>query len=138
MTGQIDAGGPASDDAGMPATGLDVARRYFERAAAGDIVGMARCIHPEAVLVPVDKPEQEFDREGFVRFVERTGAMKSASTLRDVDERRVVVSGQVRWPLPGGGHRHSDAHWAIVVRDGLLYREWPTESIEAAIDRLTD
>ena len=39
-----------------------------------------------------------------------------------IDDSAVLVSGQIRYPLPNGGFGHGERTWVLTYKDGLLYR----------------
>lgn len=115
-----------------------LARNVFDALEHGEYRRLIDLMHPEAIVVPAADPDQAFDRERFVAFLQKTIASKTAATYEPLDDTRVIVTGRIRWPVPSGGHRDSAAVWAMTFRDGLLYRQWPAASVEDAARALDD
>ena len=134
MTLTIWTGGTGDDASDMSAASRApslaarrVVEEMFECAAAAQQELITKLLHSEAVIVPLHSPERVVRSSQFADYVrERTEGVKyrqaHAHRIDEVEPGRFLVSGSVRWSSPAGGFTDTTAFWAVVVRDGLVYR----------------
>jgi len=107
-------------------------------AAAGHQESMIDHFHPDVVVVPYLSPGRVLGHGDFLAYVgEQTAGASMREARADhidrVADGRFVVTGRVRWSRPGGGFFDSPAAWAVVVRDGAIYRLKAVASREDAV-----
>jgi hypothetical protein len=108
----------------------------FRLAEEGEFACITELIHPDARITPVTAPEQR-DAAGIREYLEVAIPDLIYHDVQPycfepVADDRVAVHGQLRWEMPRGGFKIFTATWALVFKDGLLYRGWPCESLEEA------
>lgn len=99
----------------------------FDYAAAAQQELIAQLLHPEAIIVPLFHPERVVGPAEFPDFVREQldWARYREAHAHDIVEAepgRFLVAGCVRWSSRAGGFIDTTAFWAVVVRDGLIYR----------------
>ncbi len=117
-----------------------LARQFFRRSASGRQAESLDWLHPDAQIVPsydesitVSRP----DLEAHLMSKAAPAVMEAfADKYRPLDDERIVVEGQVRLRQAGGGFAYRPAVWALIFRDGLLYRSWALTSVVEAEARL--
>jgi hypothetical protein len=114
-------------DAPLDTPAHSVVREMFQYTAKGQQQKIAVLIHPEAIVIPLQHPERVVGSADFRDYVrEQTKGAQyryvRAHAIDEVAPGRFIVSGNVRWSSRLGGFTDSAAFWAIVVRDGLVYR----------------
>jgi hypothetical protein len=113
-----------------------LARRMFRHVEHGEHPLVAAFIHPDARIIPVTAPVER-DAAGIREYIEVSVPKLIYRDVRafcyePVTDDRIAVQGQLRWELEEGGFRIFTATWALVFKDGLLFRSWPCDSLEAA------
>jgi hypothetical protein len=119
-----------------------LARQMFRYAEEGEHHLVAGFIHPDARIIPVTAPVER-DAAGIREYVEVSVPKLLYRDVRafcyePVTDDRIVVQGQLRWELEEGGFRIFTATWALVYKEGLLFRGWPCDSLEDARRQLAD
>jgi hypothetical protein len=116
-----------------------LARQLFDRSQRGDQADSVPALHPEAEIAPSYDPSSVVSRDDFVahlqsgdepRVVDATGHV-----YRPLDDERIIVEGRVRVRQENGFADRSIV-WALVFRDGLLYRSWAVKNVAQAETRL--
>jgi hypothetical protein len=117
-----------------------LAREFFARSVLGHHEQNVPFLHPEAEIVPTHDPTTlETPRElaaHLQRRLEPRVLEARGDVFTPLDNARVVVEGHVRMTRPGGGLDARPTVWALVFRDGLLYRAWALRSVLEAELRL--
>ena len=115
------------------------ARAFFERAARSAQPESIAFLHPEAEVTPSFDPTLTLSpAELAVHFSARKEPRSTeayANTYHPLDEERVIVEGQVVVRQDGLSD-YRPVVWAMVFRDGLLYRSWALSSVREAEARL--
>ena len=98
----------------------------FKRASEGRSLLSVDLIHPEAVVVPHTDPPVALTASEIVEMVDRYQRDRPiyeahAHEIRSVGDGRYVVVGRTRMSR-GNGFVDDPAAWAIVIKDGKLYR----------------
>jgi len=57
----------------------------------------------------------------------------TASAVHALGEGMFAVEGRIRWSMPMGGFSDSGAAWALVIRDGLVFRMKGVASLAEAL-----
>ena len=105
-----------------------VVRRLFELSGEGRQAEISDFLHPEAIVVPSNMdPGREVTATEFRHyardFLHGVSIHESIATdVVKVDQGRFVVSGRIVWSMPNGGFADRGAAWAVVVKDGLVFR----------------
>jgi hypothetical protein len=99
-------------------------------------------LHPEAQIAPSYDASivvSRADLEAHLMSEAEPAVMEArADKYTPVDDERVIVEGQVRIRRGGGGgFDYRPAVWALIFRDGLLYRSWAVGSVLDAEARLS-
>jgi hypothetical protein len=117
-----------------------LARELFHRSASGRQAENLSWLHPDARIVPsydasitVSPPDLEAH---LMSEAEPAVLEARADTYTPVDDERVIVEGQVCVRRAGGGFDYRPTVWALIFRDGLLYRSWALRSVGDAEARL--
>jgi len=111
----------------QPRSARDVVEEMFSYAAASEQPRIETLLHPEAIVVPLFDPERVVRLEEFAEYVREqtewaTFKEAHAHQIDEIEPGRFLVAGVVRWSHRAGGFTDSTAHWAVVVRDGMVYR----------------
>ena len=117
-----------------------LARELFHRSASGQQAENLSRLHPEAQIVPsydASLAVSPADLEAHLMRGAEPAVMEArADKYTPVDDERVIVEGQVRIRRAGGGFDYRRTVWALMFRDGLLYRSWAVRSVGDAEARL--
>jgi hypothetical protein len=122
----------------MSADDEQLIRTVFEGAAgrrsnlSGDVV------HDDALVMPHVDPPVALSKDEIIRFVDdrqRNTPMYEAHAheIRRVGNGRYVVVGRTRISRGASGFVDTAAAWAIVVKDGKLFRVKGTSTAEEAL-----
>lgn len=129
---------------GRPSMNVDddehLIRTVFDRAAEGRNLLSADVVHEQAVVIPHVDPPVALTRDEIIRFVaehQHDSSMYEAHAqeIRRVGPGRFVVVGRIRISR-GSGFADTSAAWAIVVKDGKLFRVKGTTTADEAMDVL--
>ena len=119
-----------------------LAREFFARSAEGHHERNLPFIHPEAEIAPTHDPSVIVSLAEVAAHLQRDMEPRVLDARGDVftplDDARIIVEGNVRVTRPGGGFDAYPAVWAMVFRDGLLYRGWALRSVNEAERRLAE
>jgi hypothetical protein len=116
-----------------------LARRIFRLLSDGRFLEVPALVHPEAIIEPAARPGTSITgRESYVAYMQQrlsdsTVRDVKASSFHPVDERRIVVSGRLRWSNPGGGFRDSPVSWVLEFDEGLLKRSRHAPTLEEGL-----
>ena len=115
-------------------------RTVFRRAAEGHSLLSADVLHEQAIVVPHVDPPVALRRDQAIAFVkehQRASPMYEAHAqdVRQVGPGRFVVVGRIRMSR-GSGFADTSAAWAILLKDGKLFRVKGTSTAEEALDVL--
>jgi hypothetical protein len=115
-------------------------RTVFERAAEGRAMLSTDMVHEEAVVIPHADPPVALTGNAIISFIEAHRHElpmyeAHAQEIRQVGPSRFVVVGRIRMSR-GAGFADTPAAWAIVIKDGKLFRVKGTSTAEEAIDVL--
>ena len=117
-----------------------LAREFFRRSAEGHHERNLPFIHPEAEIAPTHDPSIIASPAGVAAHLQSDMEPRVLDARGDVftplDNARIIVEGHVRVTRPGGGFDAHPVVWALVFRDGLLYRGWALRSVNEAEQRL--
>ena len=102
-------------------------RQIFERASKGRNLLSVDLIHPDAIVVPHTDPPVALTAAEIIEMVDRYQRDNPvyeahAHEIRQVSVGRYVVVGRTRLSRGKSGFVDTPAAWAIVVKDGKLYR----------------
>jgi len=102
-------------------------RGVFERASKGRNLLSVDLIHPDAIVVPHTDPPVALTAAEIIEMVDRYQRDNPvyeahAHEIRQVSVGRYVVVGRTRLSRGKSGFVDTPAAWAIVVKDGKLYR----------------
>ena len=116
-----------------------LARAFFERAARSAQPESVEFLHPEAEVAPSFDPTLSLSpAELAAHFSARNEPRTTeayADTYHPLDNERVIVEGQVVIRQDGASD-YRTVVWAMVFRDGLLYRSLALSSVREAEARL--
>ena len=114
-----------------------LARRFFGRIQRGERDVMLDLVHPDIEWMlksthSGDVLRGRGDVEAF--FAEIAGRFYELVTevYRPLDDERIVVEGRLRWTDDARILRDDPVIWALVFRDGLLWRSTPAPSLAEA------
>ena len=117
-----------------------LARELFSRSERGEQAENLSLIHPDAAIAPSYDPSTVASQADVTAHLQGTDTPRVvdavAHTYSPLDDHRIVVEGRVRLRRSGGGFSDQSMVWAVVFRDGLLYRSWALASINEAETRL--
>ena len=113
-----------------------LARQLFQRSERGEQEENVPALHPEAELVPSHDPSSVVSRDDFVAHLASGDAPRAVDAVghvyRPLDDERIIVEGRVRIRQPQGGFADRPMVWALIFRDGLLYRSWAVDDVTYA------
>jgi hypothetical protein len=115
------------DDEPLETPADSVVREMFQYAAEAQQEKIHALLHPEAIVVPIHHPERVVRSADFPDYVREqtmwaTYRQAHADDIDEVAPGRFLVRGNVRWSSRAGGFTDTTVFWAVVVRDGLVYR----------------
>jgi hypothetical protein len=117
-----------------------LARELFDRSASGHQAENLSSLHPEAQIAPSYDAAitvSRADLEAHLMSEAEPAVMEArADKYTPVDDERIIVEGQVCVRRGGGGFDYRPTVWALIFRDGLLYRSWAVRSFRDAEARL--
>jgi hypothetical protein len=100
----------------------------FGNSGSGQHQANFELLHPDAEIQPSFDPGRRLSARELrehARTAEAPHAVESRGEVyRPVDQERIIVEGQVLLRQAGGGWAYRPTIWALVFRDGLLYRSW--------------
>jgi ketosteroid isomerase-like protein len=116
----------------------DLAGHLFDLASAGHIDQLLPCLHPDVEVVIDGETLSYQDMEALAAEAMKTGITRAtAHTTHAVDATRIAIEGRMRAPnRRGRGFSDRPVAWALVFRDGLLFRSWREPNLASAIARL--
>ena len=131
----------ASRDKARMATSERLARRLFKRATEdGASPESIALLHAEAEVTPSYNPTVTLSPAELRRHLasrdEPRVVEARADNYQSLDDERVIVEGQIVMKDANGGTGYRLVVWAMLFRDGLLYRSWATSSFSDAEARL--
>jgi hypothetical protein len=114
-----------------------VVRKLFDLSSRGRQDEIVDLLHADAIVVPLLHRGLALNRSDFEiyakeRVTEASLREANATSVRAIGDGRFLVEGRVLWSLPGGGFSDRGAAWAVIVKDGAVYRLKGTHSVEAA------
>jgi hypothetical protein len=114
-----------------------VVGKLFDLSSQGRQDEIGGLLHEDAIVVPILHPGLALNRTDFEvyakeRVMEASLREAKATSIRALGNGHFLVEGRVLWSLPGGGFSDRGAAWAIIVKDGAIYRLKGTHSVEAA------
>jgi ketosteroid isomerase-like protein len=117
-----------------------LARVLFERSQRGAQAENLELLHPQAEIAPSHDPSLILTADEVVAHLAGADEPRMMDARgRDyvaLDDEQVIVEGDVRVRRVGGGFDYRETVWAIVFRDGLLYRSWCCGNVHEAEARL--
>jgi hypothetical protein len=106
-----------------------IVRRFFQLTAEGRQADAAPLLHHDVIVVPSLEPDLQLSFDGFPSYI-RTRLYPvapiheaRANDIQEVAPGRFVVRGRIKMSLAERhGFRDSEAAWAVVVKDGYIFR----------------
>ncbi len=114
-----------------------VVEKLFELTAAGRQKDLLRYMHPDVMVRAFLPPNPVLDLEALKRNIRERSRDRireaRATSIDRVGDGRYLAVGRVRWSDPAGGFTDVPAAWAIVVKDGLIYRMFGASDADSAV-----
>ena len=105
-----------------------LARAMFGNSGSGKHEANFELLHPDAEIQPSFDPSQHLSARELRKHAltgEAPHAVESRGEVyHPLDDERIIVEGQVLLTRSGGGWDYRPTVWAVVFRDGRLYRSW--------------
>ncbi len=112
-----------------------LARALFRSSARGEQGQNLTSVHPDAEIAPSFDPRRTLTAGDLRAHLEAQDGRRlldaHGQTYMALDDERVIVEGQVRL-LTDEGVEYRPTVWALVFRDGLLYRSWAVGTVQEA------
>jgi ketosteroid isomerase-like protein len=113
-----------------------LARELFARSARGQQAENLDLLHPDVKIAPSYDTSITVSRaelEAHLMSHEEPAVLEArADSYFPLDNERIIVEGQVLLRTPERGFSYRSAVWALIFRDGVLYRSWCLASVHEA------
>lgn len=116
-------GSPVSDREHLS---LGLTRAVSDAYLGADWARLRTLYHDDALLCTMAAHQEILPPDALIRIFRELNEHSVYEVHQhgvvSIDDSAVLVSGQIRYPLPKGGFGHGDRTWVLTYKDGLLYR----------------